>query len=108
MNKPRFLTSKSHERHDLARQVKAGQLQRVGRGVYTSASSYEAVVAYSLAHPQAILTLNTALQIYGLSDSFPLAPFDLAFKAGVSEKFRFESSPIFHFFGPFSSGQGYL
>jgi predicted transcriptional regulator of viral defense system len=82
MNKPRFITPKTRERHELARQVKAGQLQRVARGVYTSASSYEAVVVSSLAHPQAILTLKTALQIYGLSDSFPLAPFDLAFKAG--------------------------
>src|SRR5574344_341706 len=92
MNKPRFITSKSHERHELARGVKAGQLQRVARGVYTSAVSYEAVVAFSLAHPQAILTLKTALQIYGMSDSFPLAPFDLAFKAGS----RKNSDPHLH------------
>jgi hypothetical protein len=49
-------------------------------------------VAFSLAHPQAILTLKTALQIYGMSDSFPLAPFDLAFKAGS----RKNSDPNLH------------
>ncbi len=57
-------------------------LQRVTRGIYTDSGEYDFLVAFILRYPQTIITLKTALQVYGITDDYVKAPYDLAFKRG--------------------------
>jgi hypothetical protein len=83
MSEKVFVTAKSFpDSNALKKQTRESQLQRVCRGVYAHPGNFEPLLAYALAHPQAIVTLQSALVVYGFSDAFPLPPFDLAFKNG--------------------------
>lgn len=64
--------------------------KRILRGVYSSSPDYSLFSAYAMRYPNAIATLQTALSLYGMTDSYLEPPFSLAFKRG-SRKTRDEN-----------------
>jgi len=56
--------------------------KRILRGVYSASDEYDLLSAYSLRYPQAIITLFTALEAYGVVDEFVAPPYSMAFCQG--------------------------
>jgi hypothetical protein len=56
--------------------------KRVLRGVYSVSDGYDLLSAYCLRYPQAIITLFTALEVYGVVDEFVAPPYSMAFCQG--------------------------
>jgi hypothetical protein len=56
--------------------------QRVLRGVYAEGNNYSLLSAYLMRFPQAIVTLHSALSVYGMTDYPVEPPFVLAFPRG--------------------------
>lgn len=61
---------------------KTSRAKRVLRGLYSSGGHYSLLSAYALRYPQAILTLTSALSLYGLTDFRLEPPFSFAFPRG--------------------------
>lgn len=56
--------------------------KRLLRGVYTTSKNFDLLVAYALRYSQAVISLNTALTLYGYLINSDYDIFDFSFKRG--------------------------